>query len=134
LGFLYSNPLGKSSFIEKLGLYLANQGKKIAVLVSFVVWVWLKKQIVFVEPSKQTVDPSSSRTGGSILGDMTRMVDLSRHPNSFVRQAATWGTLGTAASLLGLASSASGVTHRADGRRDCEGDRRVDDSLRRRRI
>ncbi len=40
------------------------------------------------------VDPSSSRTGGSILGDKTRMADLARHPNAYIRPSPSGGTLG----------------------------------------
>lgn len=64
---------GKSSLIEALGMYLVKQGHKVAVIA---------------------VDPSSARSGGSILGDKTRMVELSRHPNAFVRPSPTRGTLG----------------------------------------
>jgi hypothetical protein len=46
-------------------------------------------------PSGQAVDPSSARTGGSILGDKTRMLRLSNHPDAFVRPSPTRGTLGT---------------------------------------
>ena len=64
---------GKSTFIESLGLKLTKEGHRVAVIA---------------------IDPSSSRTGGSILGDKTRMTYLSREPKAFVRPAATWGTLG----------------------------------------
>jgi len=64
---------GKSTFIESFGLRLCRKGFKVAVLA---------------------VDPSSSRTGGSILGDKTRMEELSRHPNSFIRPTPSSGTLG----------------------------------------
>ena len=64
---------GKSTFIEALGLGLTSAGHRVAVIA---------------------IDPSSSRTGGSILGDKTRMTELSRDPNAFVRPSATWGTLG----------------------------------------
>lgn len=64
---------GKSTFIEAFGLYLCSQGKKVAVLA---------------------VDPSSSRTGGSILGDKTRMEQLARHPQAFIRPSPSSGTLG----------------------------------------
>ena len=53
---------GKSTFIEALGMHLCKQGKKIAVLA---------------------IDPSSQRSKGSILGDKTRMEQLSTHPNAF---------------------------------------------------
>lgn len=66
---------GKSTFIETFGLMLCERGYKVAVLA---------------------IDPSSSLTGGSILGDKTRMEQLSRHPNAFVRPSPTSGTLGGA--------------------------------------
>jgi LAO/AO transport system kinase len=56
--------VGKSTFIESFGKYLVNNGKKLAVL---------------------TIDPSSTLTKGSILGDKTRMDELSKHPSAFVR-------------------------------------------------
>lgn len=65
--------VGKSTFIESLGMHLIEQGHKVAVLA---------------------VDPSSTRTGGSILGDKTRMAQLSVHPQAFVRPSPTSGTLG----------------------------------------
>jgi LAO/AO transport system kinase len=65
--------VGKSSFIDRLGSQLLDQGHRVAVLA---------------------VDPSSSRSGGSILGDKTRMTRLSTDPNSFVRPSPTSGTLG----------------------------------------
>lgn len=64
---------GKSTFIEALGCYLIETGHKAAVLA---------------------VDPSSSVTGGSILGDKTRMEKLSRQENCFIRPSPTGGTLG----------------------------------------
>ncbi|MBI5121687.1 MAG: methylmalonyl Co-A mutase-associated GTPase MeaB [Rhodospirillales bacterium] len=64
---------GKSTFIEAFGLYLVGLGHKVAVLA---------------------VDPSSPRSGGSILGDKTRMEDLSRHPQSFIRPSPSGGSLG----------------------------------------
>ena len=65
--------VGKSTFIEGFGLFLAQLGLKIAVLA---------------------VDPSSSRSGGSILGDKTRMEKLARHPNVFIRPSASGTHLG----------------------------------------
>ncbi len=65
--------VGKSSFIERFGSYLVNSGKKVAVLA---------------------IDPSSEKTGGSILGDKTRMVELSANPNAFIRPSASRGSLG----------------------------------------
>lgn len=64
---------GKSTFIEQLGLMLCEQNYKVAVLA---------------------IDPSSSLTGGSILGDKTRMEKLAAHPNAFIRPSPTSGTLG----------------------------------------
>ncbi|MCP1145165.1 methylmalonyl Co-A mutase-associated GTPase MeaB [Lysinibacillus endophyticus] len=64
---------GKSSFIEAFGSMLCNMGKKVAVLA---------------------IDPSSSLSGGSILGDKTRMEELSRNRNAFVRPSPSAGTLG----------------------------------------
>ena len=65
--------VGKSTFIEALGMELVGQGHRVAVLA---------------------VDPSSSRSGGSILGDKTRMERLSRHPAAFIRPSPSDGTLG----------------------------------------
>jgi LAO/AO transport system kinase len=64
---------GKSTLIEALGLHIVDRGLSVAVLA---------------------VDPSSSRTGGSILGDKTRMGELTRQPGAFVRPSPTGGTLG----------------------------------------
>lgn len=64
---------GKSTFIESLGLFLAQQGKRVAVLA---------------------VDPSSTRSGGSILADKTRMEKLSIHERAFIRPSPSGGTLG----------------------------------------
>src|SRR5690606_922396 len=64
---------GKSTFIESFGSYLCEQGYRVAVLA---------------------VDPSSSITGGSILGDKTRMETLSRNKNAFIRPSPSGGTLG----------------------------------------
>lgn len=65
--------VGKSTFIDALGTYLTGQGHQVAVLA---------------------VDPSSTRTGGSILGDKTRMARLSTDPAAFIRPSPTSGTLG----------------------------------------
>ena len=65
--------VGKSTFIESFGKQLTSLGHKVAVLA---------------------VDPTSSRTGGSILGDKTRMQELSRDKNAFIRPSPTSGTLG----------------------------------------
>ncbi|MGY1682853.1 methylmalonyl Co-A mutase-associated GTPase MeaB [Geodermatophilus sp. SYSU D01176] len=65
--------VGKSTFIDQLGVMLTAAGSKVAVLA---------------------VDPSSARSGGSILGDKTRMARLSVDPNAFIRPSPTSGTLG----------------------------------------
>ncbi len=64
---------GKSTFIEALGGHLVEHDHRVAVLA---------------------VDPSSTRSGGSILGDKTRMEQLTRSPHAFVRPSPTGGTLG----------------------------------------
>jgi LAO/AO transport system kinase len=65
--------VGKSTFIEALGLYLIAQGHRVAVL---------------------TIDPSSTVSGGSILGDKTRMEHLSVHEKAYIRPSPSSGTLG----------------------------------------
>ncbi len=65
--------VGKSTFIETLGLFLIDQGHRVAVLA---------------------IDPSSSVSGGSILGDKTRMERLSVHERAFIRPSPASGTLG----------------------------------------
>jgi LAO/AO transport system kinase len=65
--------VGKSTFIETLGLYLIEQGHRVAVL---------------------TIDPSSTISGGSILGDKTRMEKLSVHDKAYIRPSPSSGTLG----------------------------------------
>jgi LAO/AO transport system kinase len=65
--------VGKSTFIEAFGNHVTGTGKKIAVL---------------------TIDPSSQRTRGSILGDKTRMEELTRNPAAFIRPSAAGGALG----------------------------------------
>lgn len=69
--------VGKSTFIEALGTHLTAQGHRVAVLA---------------------VDPSSTITGGSILGDKTRMAKLSVDPRAFIRPSPTSGALGGVAS------------------------------------
>lgn len=73
LGMTGAPGSGKSTTIDALGSYLTARGHKVAVLA---------------------VDPSSSRSGGSILGDKTRMARLSVDPNAFIRPSPTSGTLG----------------------------------------
>ncbi len=65
--------VGKSTFIESFGCYLVEQGRRVAVL---------------------TIDPTSKRSGGSILGDKTRMERLSRNPQAFIRPSAAGQSLG----------------------------------------
>ncbi|KFH69578.1 hypothetical protein, variant [Podila verticillata NRRL 6337] len=65
--------VGKSTFIESFGMYLVSKGHRVSVLA---------------------VDPSSARTGGSILGDKTRMTELSRSSEAYVRPSPSRGTLG----------------------------------------
>ncbi|WP_203984158.1 methylmalonyl Co-A mutase-associated GTPase MeaB [Sphaerisporangium rufum] len=65
--------VGKSTFIDALGVRLTGEGHRVAVLA---------------------VDPSSTRTGGSILGDKTRMARLSADPAAYIRPSPTSGTLG----------------------------------------
>lgn len=73
IGISGSPGVGKSSFIEAIGLLLAEKNHKVAVLA---------------------IDPSSSITGGSILGDKTRMQQLSTHNNAFIRPSPAGKTLG----------------------------------------
>ena len=73
LGISGAPGVGKSTFIEAFGLHLIGAGKRIAVLA---------------------IDPSSRRSGGSILGDKTRMTELSRTPMAFIRPSPSGGTLG----------------------------------------
>jgi len=73
VGISGSPGVGKSTFIEALGGHLTGQGKRLAVLA---------------------VDPSSSVTGGSILGDKTRMEELARNPDAFVRPSPSGATVG----------------------------------------
>jgi len=73
LGITGAPGVGKSTTIDALGHYLTGQGHKVAVLA---------------------VDPSSTRTGGSILGDKTRMPRLASDPHAFVRPSPSSGTLG----------------------------------------
>ena len=65
--------VGKSTFIESLGSYLTAKGSKLAILA---------------------IDPSSERTKGSILGDKTRMEELSGNPNAYIRPTPSSGSLG----------------------------------------
>ncbi|MGD0815004.1 MAG: methylmalonyl Co-A mutase-associated GTPase MeaB [Verrucomicrobiota bacterium] len=65
--------VGKSTFIEAFGCYLVEQGQSVAVLA---------------------IDPSSKRSGGSILGDKTRMENLSREPRAFIRPSPSGDSIG----------------------------------------
>src|SRR5690242_3804219 len=73
LGITGAPGSGKSTAVDTLGAYLTAKGHKVAVLA---------------------VDPSSSRTGGSILGDKTRMARLAVDDNAFIRPSPASGTLG----------------------------------------
>lgn len=73
IGITGSPGVGKSTFIEAFGKYLTNHGYKVAVLA---------------------IDPSSTKSRGSILGDKTRMEELSRDKNAFIRPSPSAGTLG----------------------------------------
>jgi len=73
LGISGAPGVGKSTFIDHFGLHIVGEGHRVAVLA---------------------VDPSSSRSGGSILGDKTRMEELARHPSAFIRPSPSGGALG----------------------------------------
>jgi LAO/AO transport system kinase len=77
LGVTGAPGVGKSTFIESFGKFLTGLGKKVAVL---------------------TVDPTSQRTRGSILGDKTRMPDLAINPDAFIRPSSSGSALGGVAS------------------------------------
>jgi LAO/AO transport system kinase len=73
MGITGAPGVGKSTLIEALGLHLVDEGHRVAVLA---------------------VDPSSSVSGGSVLGDKTRMEELSRHAHAFIRPSPSSGALG----------------------------------------
>ncbi len=73
IGITGAPGVGKSTFIEAFGLHVIERGHKVAVLA---------------------VDPSSARTGGSILGDKTRMAKLAQNENAYIRPSPTGGALG----------------------------------------
>ena len=73
VGFSGSPGVGKSTFIESFGSYLVGKGFKLGILA---------------------IDPSSQLTGGSILGDKTRMSEISKNENTFIRSTPSRGSLG----------------------------------------
>ena len=73
LGVSGAPGVGKSTLLEALGLHVTGQGRRLAVLA---------------------VDPSSAVSGGSILGDKTRMERLAQHPDTFIRPSPSGGTVG----------------------------------------
>jgi LAO/AO transport system kinase len=73
LGISGAPGVGKSTFVEAIGMGIVQAGKRVAVLA---------------------IDPSSRLSGGSILGDKTRMDELGRHPGAFVRPSSAGRTLG----------------------------------------
>src|SRR5262249_33575274 len=77
IGITGSPGVGKSTFIDALGTYLTSIGKKVAVLA---------------------IDPSSQKTKGSILGDKTRMDELARDKNAFIRPSPAGASHGGVAS------------------------------------
>src|SRR4051812_49645596 len=74
---------GKSTLIDALGSHLVEAGHEVAVLA---------------------VDPSSARSGGSVLGDKTRMGSLARSPNAYIRPSPSGGTLGGVARRTGASA------------------------------
>ncbi|MDE3038930.1 MAG: ATP/GTP-binding protein, partial [Pseudomonadota bacterium] len=73
IGITGAPGVGKSTFIEAFGLHVIEKGHKVAVLA---------------------IDPSSSITGGSILGDKTRMAKLAQNENAYIRPSPASGSLG----------------------------------------
>ena len=73
VGFSGPPGVGKSTFIESFGSYLVGKEFKLGILA---------------------IDPSSQITGGSILGDKTRMIEISKNPNTFIRSTPSRGSLG----------------------------------------
>ena len=73
VGFSGPPGVGKSTFIESFGSYLVGKELKLGILA---------------------IDPSSQITGGSILGDKTRMIEISKNPNTFIRSTPSRGSLG----------------------------------------
>lgn len=90
LGLSGTPGVGKSTFVERYGLLVVERGHRLAVLA---------------------IDPSSSLSGGSILGDKTRMEELTKHPDVFIRPSPTRGQLGG----VGVASRAAVLLCEAAG-------------------
>lgn len=88
IGFSGSPGAGKSTLIETFGKSLTENDHKVAVLAGRGSIVMCCMFYVLV------VDPSSSRTGGSILADKTRMLKLASDPRAFIRPSPSGGTLG----------------------------------------
>src|SRR5437868_13359866 len=87
VGITGSPGVGKSTTIDALGMFLIERGHKVAVLA---------------------VDPSSARTGGSILGDKTRMARLANSEAAFIRPSPSSGTLGGVAAKTRQAALLAG--------------------------
>jgi LAO/AO transport system kinase len=95
--------VGKSSFIERLGMHLVSKGTKVRCFTASSLTHTLPpphqphhtaSESAWLQVAVLAVDPSSAVSGGSILGDKTRMVELSHSPHAYVRPSPTGGVLG----------------------------------------